>query len=115
MPNNEYIKKWVFYPTQLLASDNQMFPKLCLKPFGIASFRTLFIGLIKRPLMEMRVLNSHICQRVIFAEAAASAKTVFDLEPKSKASKKIEKLVSEIFDVRMLKNEKENYHQKSES
>ena len=46
--------------------------------------------------MEMPVLDSHVCQRVIFAEAAALGKTVFDLEPESKASEEIEKLVSEI-------------------
>ena len=49
--------------------------------------------------MDMNVLNSHICQRVIFAEAAASGKTVFDLDPESKASEEIRNLVDEIIKV----------------
>ncbi len=46
--------------------------------------------------MEMKVLDSHVCQRVIFAEAAASGNTVFDFDPESKASEEIEKLVDEL-------------------
>lgn len=49
--------------------------------------------------MDMEVLKSHICQRVIFAEAAASGKTVFDLDPESKASEEIRSLVDEIIKV----------------
>jgi len=64
--------------------------------------------------MEMKVLTSHICQRVIFAEAAASGKTVFDLEPESKASEEIEELVNEIIEVERLKNDQKSYYQKSE-
>ncbi len=63
--------------------------------------------------MEMKVLTSHICQRVIFAEAAASGKTVFDLEPESKASEEIEELVNEIIEVERLKNDQKSYYQKS--
>lgn len=63
--------------------------------------------------MEMDVLDSHICQRVIFAEAAASGKTVFDLEPESKASEEIEKLVNEIIGTERLKNDQESCYQKS--
>lgn len=64
--------------------------------------------------MEMRVLTSHICQRVIFAEAAASGKTVFDLEPESKASEEIENLVNEIIEMEKLKHDQKSHYQKSE-
>lgn len=64
--------------------------------------------------MEMKVLTSHVCQRVIFAEAAASGKTVFDLEPESKASEEIEKLVNEIVEMEKLKNGQKSHYQKSE-
>lgn len=46
--------------------------------------------------LELPVLNSHISQRVIFAEAAASGKTVFDIEPDGKAANEITSLVNEI-------------------
>jgi chromosome partitioning protein len=46
--------------------------------------------------MELVVLGSHVNQRVIFAEAAASGKTVFDLEPEGKASGEIISLVNEL-------------------
>jgi len=46
--------------------------------------------------MEVEVLKSHVCQRVIFAEAAASGNTVFDFDPESKASNEITKLVTEL-------------------
>ena len=46
--------------------------------------------------MELSVLNSHVNQRVIFAEAAASGKTVFDTEPDGKAANEIIALVDEI-------------------
>lgn len=46
--------------------------------------------------MELPVLSSYISQRVIFAEAAASGKTVFDLEPDGKAASEISSLVNEI-------------------
>ena len=45
---------------------------------------------------ELSVLDSHISQRVIFAEAAASGKTVFDIEPDGKAANEIIALVDEI-------------------
>ena len=64
--------------------------------------------------MEMKVLTAHVCQRVIFAEAAASGKTVFDLEPESKASEEIEKLVNEIVEMEKLKNGQKSHYQKSE-
>lgn len=44
---------------------------------------------------ELNILNSHICQRVILAETAASGLTVMDLDPEGKASKKIDHLVKE--------------------
>jgi chromosome partitioning protein len=46
--------------------------------------------------MELPVLSAHVSQRVIFAEAAASGKTVFDIEPEGKAANEIVSLVSEI-------------------
>ena len=48
--------------------------------------------------MEMNVLNSHVCQRVIYAEAAASGYTVFDLEPEGKAAEEIKHLVDDILE-----------------
>ena len=48
--------------------------------------------------IDMKVLNSHICQRVIYAEAASSGHTVFDLEPDGKASEEIKKLVDELIE-----------------
>lgn len=45
---------------------------------------------------DINVLNTHICQRVIFAEAAAVGKTVFDIEPESKAANEIICLVDEL-------------------
>lgn len=55
--------------------------------------------------MEMPVLKSHVGQRVIFAEAAASGKTVFDLEPESKAADEIQKLVDELLSLGSNKND----------
>ena len=46
--------------------------------------------------LELPVLNSHVSQRVIFAEAAGSGKTVFDIEPEGKAANEIIALVDEI-------------------
>jgi chromosome partitioning protein len=46
--------------------------------------------------MELPILNSHISQRVIFAEAAGSGKTVFDVEAEGKAANEIIALVNEI-------------------
>lgn len=45
---------------------------------------------------ELPVFESHISQRVIFAEAAASGMTVFDIEPEGKAAQEIVSLVDEI-------------------
>lgn len=42
------------------------------------------------------VLDSHICQRVTFAESAADGQTVFELEEKSTASLEIAALTKEI-------------------
>jgi chromosome partitioning protein len=49
--------------------------------------------------MGLQTLNSHVTQRVIFAEAAASGKTVFDLEPDGKAANEIINLVTEILEL----------------
>ena len=49
--------------------------------------------------MDIPVLNSHITQRVIFAEAAASGKTVFDIEPEGKAASEVITLVDEILEL----------------
>jgi chromosome partitioning protein len=46
--------------------------------------------------LELPVFKSHISQRVIFAEAAASGMTVFDIEPEGKAAQEIVSLVDEI-------------------
>ena len=46
--------------------------------------------------MEVDVFKSHISQRVLFAEAAASGKTVLDCDPRGKAASEIKKLVKEI-------------------
>ena len=49
--------------------------------------------------LELPVLNSYVSQRVIFAEAAGSGKTVFDIEPEGKAGNEIISLVNEILKV----------------
>lgn len=54
---------------------------------------------------EIPVLSSHVCQRVLFAEAAASGLTVFDLEPEGKAAEEINSLVKEILKLGELKND----------
>lgn len=48
--------------------------------------------------MDLPVLQSCINQRVIFAESAASGKTVFDLEPEGKAALEVVNLVNEILE-----------------
>lgn len=47
---------------------------------------------------ETPVLKATVSQRVIFAEAAAVGKAVFELEPDSAASKEIRALVNEILE-----------------
>lgn len=47
---------------------------------------------------ETTVLKASISQRVIFAEAAAVGKAVFELEPNSAASKEISALINEILE-----------------
>lgn len=42
------------------------------------------------------VLNSHICQRVGFAESAAQGLTVLEIEPEGIASQEIKSLISEV-------------------
>lgn len=49
--------------------------------------------------LELRVMNQHITQRVIFAEAAACGKTVFDIEPDGKGAGEIISLVDEILNI----------------
>lgn len=61
---------------------------------------------------DLKVLNAHVCQRVIFAEAAASGKTVFDLEPEGKAAEETKLLVSKILEWDN-SNDKKNINQKS--
>jgi chromosome partitioning protein len=46
--------------------------------------------------LKTPVLKSHVSQRVIFAESAASGMTVFDMEPEGKAAQEITNLVNEI-------------------
>ena len=45
---------------------------------------------------KLPVFKSQVSQRVVFAEAAASGMTVFDVEPKGKAAQEIINLVDEI-------------------
>ncbi len=49
--------------------------------------------------LKLPVFKSHICQRVIFAEAAASGLTVFDMEPEGKAAQEIIRLVDELLEL----------------
>ncbi len=49
--------------------------------------------------LKTQVLISHVCQRVIFAESAASGMTVFDMEPEGKASQEIVNLTNEILNL----------------
>ncbi len=44
------------------------------------------------------VLRSHICQRVSFAESAASGQTVLELDPKGQASQEIQALTDELWE-----------------
>lgn len=48
--------------------------------------------------MNFPVLRSQVTQRVIFAEAAASGKTIIDIEPEGKAALEINCLVYEILE-----------------
>jgi len=48
--------------------------------------------------MDIPLLSSFVSQRVIFAEAAALGKTVFDVEPEGKAAFEISALVDEILE-----------------
>jgi chromosome partitioning protein len=45
------------------------------------------------------VMKSAICQRVLFAESAASGQTVFELEPKGTAAKEVNALVKELLEL----------------
>lgn len=49
--------------------------------------------------LDLPVLNSQISQRVLFAEAAGSGKTVFDIEAEGKAANEIIALVNEILKI----------------
>jgi chromosome partitioning protein len=46
--------------------------------------------------MELPVLNTHVTQRVLFAEVVATGKTIFDVEPEGKAASEIVSLVDEL-------------------
>jgi chromosome partitioning protein len=48
---------------------------------------------------EIPVLRSHICQRVAFAESAATGQTVFETEPKGSAAKEAKAVVEELLEV----------------
>lgn len=48
---------------------------------------------------ELPVLKSQVCQRVAFAESAASGQTVLETEPKGQAAKEIVALVDELLEV----------------
>jgi len=62
---------------------------------------------------EINVLNSHVCQRVIFAEAAASGLTVMDIEPEGKAAEEINNLVKEILNFGETENDQKSINKKS--
>jgi ATPases involved in chromosome partitioning len=51
---------------------------------------------------ELPVLANAIAQRVIFAEAAAAGKTVFDLDPNGVAAKEIQALAEELLNLGMV-------------
>ena len=46
--------------------------------------------------MDVEVLTTHVSQRIVFAEAASSGRTVFDVDEKSKAANEIILLVDQI-------------------
>ncbi len=48
---------------------------------------------------QIPVLKSQVCQRVSFAESAATGQTVMEIEPDSLASKEIKSLVNEILEM----------------
>lgn len=48
---------------------------------------------------EIRVLQAHICQRVAFAETAATGQTVLETDSKSAAAEEIKALVRELLEV----------------
>lgn len=99
---------WASSETVQLVKEASVY-KETLK-YGFAINRKIVNTAISRDVVELlnktelNVLNSHICQRVIFAEAAASGLTVIDLDPESKASEEINNLVKEILDMETLKN-----------
>jgi chromosome partitioning protein len=48
---------------------------------------------------EIPVLRSQLCQRVSFAESAATGKTVFETDPNGTAAKEVKSLVNELIEV----------------
>jgi chromosome partitioning protein len=48
---------------------------------------------------EIPVLRSQLCQRVSFAESAATGKTVFETDPNGTAAKEVKALVNELIEV----------------
>ena len=48
---------------------------------------------------KIPVLKTSVCQRVVFAESAASGRTVLEIEPDSLASKEIRSLVDDILEM----------------
>jgi chromosome partitioning protein len=48
---------------------------------------------------ELPVMKSSICQRVLFAESAASGQTVFELEPKGAAAREVNALMKELLEL----------------
>lgn len=49
--------------------------------------------------MELPILDSQICQRVVFAESAANGRTVLELDSESLASQEINALIDELLDL----------------
>lgn len=48
---------------------------------------------------DIPVLKAHICQRIQFAESAATGQTVMEIDPKGRAAQEIKALVNELLEI----------------
>lgn len=48
---------------------------------------------------DIPVLKAHICQRIQFAESAATGQTVMEIDPKGRAAQEIKALVDELLEI----------------
>jgi len=91
---------WASSETVALISESRIYKEKLKSVFAIN--RKIINTAIGRDVPEALedlktpVLKSHVSQRVIFAESAASGMTVFDMEPEGKAAQEIVSLVNEI-------------------